>query len=104
MRATQIVVVLLLAGLLAAACGDERTPVETKLARVDYKMANLEVGVAPSPSLLKKYTLEYIALTRQYADALGSAQLKEKLEAKEVELQAYCLPCSALVTAELAKL
>ena len=104
MRATQIVAVLFVAVVLVSACGDERTPVETKLSRVDYKMANLEVGVAPSPRLLKKYTLEYIALTRQYADALGRAQRKEKLEAKELELQAYCLPCSALVTAELAKL
>ena len=104
MRATQIVAVLFLAGVLFSGCGDERTPVETKLSRVDYKMANLEVGVAPSSRLLRKYTLEYIALTRKYADALGPTQRKEKLEAKELELQAYCLPCSALVTAELAKL
>ena len=96
--------VLLIAVVLLSGCGDERTPVEKKLSSVDYKMAALEVGVAPSRQLLQKLTLQYIALTRQYADALGPAQVKEKLEAKELELQAYCLPCSALVTEELARL
>ena len=95
---------MLLVAFLVSGCGDQRTPVEKKLATVDYKMANLEVGVAPSRRLLEKYTREYIALTRKYADALGHAAVKEKLEAKETELEAYCLPCSALVTDGLAKL
>ena len=95
---------LFIAVVLLSGCGDERTPVEKQLSTVDYKMANLEVGVAPSRRLLQKYTIEYIALTRQYADALGPAKVKEKLQAKEVELQAYCLPCSALVTEELGRL
>jgi hypothetical protein len=100
----RIVGVVLLVAFLVSGCGDERTPVEKQLSTVDYKMANLEVGVAPSRRLLQKYTVEYIALTRQYADALGPAQVKQKLEAKELELQAYCLPCSALVTEELGRL
>ena len=100
----RIVGVFLLAVLLVSGCGDERTPIEKQLSSVDYKMAALEVGVAPSRQLLQKLTLQYIALTRKYADALGPKQVKEKLEAKELELQAYCLPCSALVTEELARL
>ena len=104
MRAVQFVGVLLVAALVVSGCGDQRTPIEKQLSSVDYKMANLEVGVAPSRDLLEKYTREYILLTRKYAKALGPAQVKRKLEAKELELQAYCLPCSALVTEELAKL
>jgi protein involved in sex pheromone biosynthesis len=100
----RIVGVLLLAVLLVSGCGDQRTPVEKQLADVDYKMANLEVGVSPSAHLLTQLTRQYIALTRKYADALGPAQVKQKLEAKELELQAYCLPCSGLVTKELARL
>jgi len=103
MRAVQIVGVLLLAALLVVACGDERTPMESKFANVDTQMANLEVGVAPSRGLLTKLTREYIALVREYSDALGPAEARRRLEAKEIELQAYCLPCSAIVTEELAK-
>jgi protein involved in sex pheromone biosynthesis len=100
----RIVGAVLLAALLVSGCGDKRTPVESQLSSVDYKMAALEVGVAPSKELLEKLTRQYIALTRKYAKALGPAQVKRKLEAKEYELQAYCLPCSALVTQELARL
>jgi protein involved in sex pheromone biosynthesis len=104
MRAVQIVGILLIAALLVSGCGDQRTPIEKQLSSVDYKMATLEVGVAPSRELLEKLTRQYIELTRKYAKALGRAQVKSKLEAKELELQAYCLSCSALVTEELAKL
>ena len=75
---------------------------ETKFAKVDTDMANLEVGVAPSRGLLTKLTREYISLVRKYADALGRTEARRRLEAKETELQAYCLPCSAIVTDELA--
>lgn len=95
---------MLVAVVLVAGCGDKRTPVEEKLSSVDVKMANLEVGVSPSTQLLAQLTRQYIRLTRQYASALGRAQVKSKLEAKELELQTYCLPCSALVTKELARL
>jgi protein involved in sex pheromone biosynthesis len=100
----RLLTVSLLAALLVSGCGDERTPVEKKLAEVDYKMANLEVGVSPSPKLLAQLTRQYILLTRQYAESLGRAQVKRKLEEKELELQAYCLPCSGLVSQELARL
>ena len=98
----QIVGVLLLAALLVVACGDTRTPMENKFADVDTQMANLEVGVAPSQALLTKLTREYVSLVRTYAEALGPAEVRRRLEAKENELQAYCLPCSAIVTEELA--
>jgi hypothetical protein len=102
MRAVQIVGILLLAALLLAGCREGRTPMETKFAKVDEDMANLEVGVAPSRGLLAKLTREYISLVRTYADDLGPAEARRRLEAKENELQAYCLPCSAIVTQELA--
>jgi hypothetical protein len=97
--------VLLLAALLLSGCGQSNSQkaMNAKFQKVDYKMSTLEVGVVPSPNLLARLTRKYISLTHEYADALGPDEVRRRLVEKETELQAYCLPCSGLVTDELAR-
>jgi hypothetical protein len=101
----KIAAVLLLAAFLLAGCGGDQSKqaMNDKFAKLDYQMATLEVGVVPSRHLLARLTREYISLVHEYADVLGPDEVRRRLEEKETELEAYCLPCSGLVADELAK-
>jgi hypothetical protein len=95
----------LVAAVLLAGCGQSGSTkaMNDKFQTVDYKMSTLEVGVVPSRELLANLTRKYISLIHEYADALGAAEVRRRLVEKETELESYCLPCSGLVTDELAK-
>jgi hypothetical protein len=97
--------VLLLAAVLLAGCGqtNSQEAMNARFQELDYKMANLEVGLVPSRDLLERLTQEYISLIHEYADVLGPGEARRRLVEKETELSAYCLPCSAVVTDELAR-
>jgi hypothetical protein len=97
--------VLPIAAVLLAGCGQtsSQEAMNAKFQELDYKMANLEVGMVPSRGMLESLTREYISLIHEYADVLGAEEARRRLEAKETELSAYCLPCSAVVSEELAK-
>jgi hypothetical protein len=99
---------LLLAVIVLAGCGgDEPTAAEKRMQlrfdRVDYLMGNVEISAPPYQQNLQRLTQRYIALIHEYDDELGSAEVKKRLEDKALELDDYCLPCSAAVDAERAK-
>jgi hypothetical protein len=99
----RFVPVLLLAMLLVAGCGANKTTtkMEGKFQRLDYEMASLETvnSAYDVPQFLKE-TRKYIALVRQYAPQLGRAEAKRRLRDKSAELSSFCLPCVATLDTE----
>jgi hypothetical protein len=99
--------VLLLAVLLLAACGDERSAatkaMDVKFQRMDSKFVSLETVAAPYSAALEEATQQYIALVRKYADQLGPEEVKQRLVDKGNEVAPYCLPCTAALDDEAKK-
>jgi hypothetical protein len=98
---------VLLAVLLLAACGDNRSAdrqaMEENFRALDYEMGNMEnlnSGYGPQ---LARATHRYIVLVRRYADLLGPDEVKRRLLEKGDEVSAYCLPCTASLTDEAKK-
>jgi hypothetical protein len=99
--------VLLLGVVFLEGCGDksstDRKAIDAKFARVDYAMSTVEISAPPYQENLTKLTQQYIALVRDYGDELGDAEVKRRLTDKMSELEPFCLPCSGLLSDELAK-
>jgi hypothetical protein len=96
--------VLLLAAVLLVGCGTSAS-VETmnaKFDKLDYEMATIETGATPHEHLAR-LTRQYIALTREYGDQLGTDEVKRRLAEKARELAPYCLPCTATLDNERKK-
>jgi outer membrane murein-binding lipoprotein Lpp len=103
-----IVGVVLLAALLVAGCGDNRSAatreMDTRFQKVDFEMANLEtVNSEYNNRDFARETRRYIALVREYADQLGRAEARRRLLQKGDELSSYCLPCVATLESEATK-
>jgi hypothetical protein len=99
--------VLILALVLLAACGDNRSAdrraMDEKFRAIDYEMGNMEnlnSGYGPQ---LQRATQRYIVLVRKYADLLGSNEARRRLVEKGDEVSSYCLPCMATLTDEAKK-
>lgn len=90
---------LLLAVLLVAGCGSNRSgaqkQMDAKFDSIDYSMANLETLTAGYGPNLRQATQRYIVLVRQYADLLGPDEARHRLNAKGDEVGPYCLACAA---------
>ena len=99
--------VLLLAAVLLGGCGDngsdDRKAIDAKFDKVDYAMSSIEINAPPYEENLEKVTQQYIALIRKYADDLGEDEVRRRLADKVSELEPYCVPCSGMVSDELAK-
>jgi hypothetical protein len=99
--------VLLLAAVLLGGCGDngsaDRKAIDAKFDKVDYAMSSVEISAPPYQENLTKLTQQYLALVREYGDELGDAEVKRRLTDKVSELEPFCVPCSGLVSDELAK-
>jgi hypothetical protein len=97
------VAVLLLAAVLVAGCGNNKstTKMEAKFQQIDFAMANLEtVNSAYDVDGFLRETHKYIALVRQYAPQLGRAEARRRLKEKGDELSSFCLPCVATLDTE----
>jgi hypothetical protein len=109
MRAQRAIVgVLLLAAVVLAGCGDNRSAtakaMEVKFEQIDYQMSILETATSSyNRPHFEKATEQYIALVRQYADQLGPAEAKRRLSEKGDELGSYCLPCTATLRDEASR-
>jgi hypothetical protein len=99
-----IVGLLLLAAVLLVGCGQDTSvkAMNAKFAKVDYDMATIETGATPHEHLAR-LTRQYIALTREYGDQLGTEEVKRRLAEKARELAPYCLPCTATLDNERKK-
>jgi hypothetical protein len=99
--------VMLLGAVFLAGCSDkssvDRKAIDAKFAKVDYAMSTVEISAPPYQENLTKLTQQYIALVRDYGDELGDAEVKRRLADKVSELEPFCLPCSGMVSDELAK-
>jgi hypothetical protein len=98
---------MLLGAVFLAGCSDkssaDRKAIDAKFAKVDYAMSTVEISAPPYQENLTKLTQQYIALVRDYGDELGDAEVKRRLADKVSELEPFCLPCSGMVSDELAK-
>jgi hypothetical protein len=99
--------VMLLGAVFLPGCSDkssaDRKAIDAKFAKVDYAMSTVEISAPPYQENLTKLTQQYIALVRDYGDELGDAEVKRRLTDKVSELEPFCLPCSGMVSDELAK-
>ena len=100
--------VSLLAAVVLVGCGGhEPTAAEKKMnakfAKLDYVMGNVEVSAPPYQENLERLTRRYIALIREYADELGTDEVKKRLSDKALELDDYCLTCASTFDREVAK-
>jgi hypothetical protein len=96
--------VLLIAAVLLVGCGQSASEdaMKAKFAKLDYEMASIEEGKTVGEHLVR-LTRQYIALIREYADELGDAEVRKRLEDKAFELSPYCLPCVTMVDREAEK-
>jgi PBP1b-binding outer membrane lipoprotein LpoB len=103
-----IVGLLLLAAVLLAGCGDnasaDRKAMDRKFEQIDFKISSLETITSTyNQPHFEQETDRYIALVRRYADLLGPAEAKKRLNQKGDELSSFCLPCAGRLTDEAAK-
>jgi hypothetical protein len=103
---------LLLIAVLAAGCGEkrheqtqaERIKMESEFSVVAMNIANITRGSGPADeTAMVQYTNDYISLTRRYADDLGDAEVKKRLENEVPQVQPWCLQCGVLLYRERAK-
>ncbi len=103
---------LLLLVLLAGGCGErrheqteaERVKMENEFSQVAINIANATVTTGPADETkMVRFTNDYIALTRKYADDLGDAEVKKRLADEVSQVQPWCLQCGVLLFRERAK-
>jgi hypothetical protein len=101
-----------LIALLAGGCG-ERKHHQTEAERIkmenEFGQVAVNIGTATKGSggadqtLMERYTNDYVALTRKYADDLGAAEVKTRLTDEVAQVQPWCLPCGVTLLREAAK-
>ena len=100
-------VVLLLAAVLLAGCGDDdgaaEKSMDVKFEQIDYKIATMETLSAPYSDHLEAATEQYIALVHSYDDELGPKEAQRRMVEKGDELGPYCLPCKTTLYQEAGK-
>jgi PBP1b-binding outer membrane lipoprotein LpoB len=97
---------LLLLAILLAGCGqsNDQRSMNHKFQKLDYEIATLETVTSSfNAQNFARLTRRYIALTREYADQLGTAEVKRRLVDKADELDSYCLPCTGALYDEAGK-
>jgi hypothetical protein len=107
MRTSRTIVPVLLAITLLGGCGDNRSAdqkaMTNKFEAIDYEISRLETVTSQyNDAHFAAATKRYIALVRQYHDALGPEEARRRLSERADEISAFCLPCAGML-ADAAK-
>ena len=77
---------------------------ENEFGRVQVNIGTVTKGSGGADeTLMERYTNDYVALTRKYADDLGDTEVKTRLKDEVAQVQPWCLPCGEILLRESAK-
>jgi hypothetical protein len=100
-----------LIAVLAAGCGEkrhhqtaaERAKMENEFGRLQVSIGEATKGSGPADEpVMERYTNDYVALTRKYADDLGDDEVKTRLTDEVSQVQPWCLVCGQILLRESA--